>query len=78
MYGAAVAAKYDTLKSRTWLSEAELQARWRESGLPWSEWIDWTLAEMDAIEASLRQADLGIFASKAEVEAVFERYGRKR
>ena len=73
----AAFAKFDVLRSRSQLSEAELMARWRESGLKWSEWVDWTLAEIDAIEASIREADLGLFASKAEVEAAFGRYRRK-
>jgi predicted transcriptional regulator len=75
--GPAPFAQFDLLRSRTQLTEAELQARWRESRLGWSEWIDWMLAEIDAVEASLLEADLGLFATKSEVEAAFQRYRLK-
>lgn len=70
------AAKYEVLCSRAGIGEAELQMRWVESGMEWAEWIDHTLAEMDAIEQSLREADAGIFATPAEVDAAFNRWRR--
>lgn len=71
---ATTAEKWLALRSRSQLDEAELQMRWVESGMEWVEWIDHTLAEMNAIERSLRQADAGEFASQAEVDAAFTRW----
>lgn len=73
---AATAAKYETLLSRAGIGEAELRMRWVESGLEWAEWIDHSLAEMDAVEQSIREADAGMFASQAEVDAAFNRWRR--
>lgn len=70
---AATATKYQTLRSRAGVGEIELHMRWVESGMEWVEWIDHTLAEMDAIERSLREADCGRFATSAEVDDAFNR-----
>lgn len=73
---AATAAKYESLCSRSQLGEAELHMRWVESGLEWAEWIDRALAEMDAVERSIRQADAGLFATQAEIDAAFNKWRR--
>jgi hypothetical protein len=73
---AATAAKYEMLCSRSQLGETEIHMRWVESGMEWAEWIDHTLAEMDEIELSLREADAGMIATPAEVEAAFNRWRR--
>ncbi len=70
------AAKYQSLCSRSQLDEAELHMRWVESGMEWAEWINCTLAEMDEIEQSLREADAGMIATPAEVDAAFNRWRR--
>ena len=73
---AATAAKYESLCSRSQLDEAELHMRWIESGMEWAEWIEHTLAEMDEIEQSLREADAGMIATPAEVDAAFNKWRR--
>jgi hypothetical protein len=73
---AATAAKYETLCSRSQLGETELHMRWVESGLEWAEWIDDALAEIDAVERSIRQADAGLFATQAEIDAAFNKWRR--
>jgi predicted transcriptional regulator len=74
--GAATAAKYEALCSRSQLKEMELHMRWVESGLEWAEWVDHALAEIDAVEHSIRQADAGLFATQAEVDAAFNKWRR--
>lgn len=73
---AATAAKYETMLARAGIGEGELHMRWVESGMEWADWIDYTLAEMDAIEQSIREADAGMFATQAQVDAAFNRWRR--